>query len=196
MLPDRLFFLLLALCALLIPVSALGFSCIKVVAALVGRPAYLFDLFQREICQRGCQPTVPHWDLWTRNNSFVPAVRALMSRINVPHQEEALLKMGDDVAIIVKETCGPMLGGRHICSDPETLADFGNCFKRNFALASLKHIPVLLPMASEEACEEQYKYLKDDDLWERIIPQNMRDYASVCDQLEPDKKEPPKKDEL
>jgi hypothetical protein len=39
-------------------------------------------------------------------------------------------------------------------------------------------------MASEEACKEQYSFLEGDDLWERIIPNNMRDYASVCDQLE------------
>jgi hypothetical protein len=36
----------------------------------------------------------------------------------------------------IRESCGPMLGGGvHICSDSETLAGFGNCFKRNFLKA-------------------------------------------------------------
>jgi hypothetical protein len=108
-----------------------------------------------------------------------------MKRMNVPHQEEALLKMGDDVAVIIKRRCEPLLHGRHICSDPNTLADFGNCFKRNFLQASIKHLPVLLPMASEQACREQHKFLQQDELWEETIPQNMRDYASVCDKLSP-----------
>lgn len=177
---DRLLLLLF----LLHPVIAVGPTCIKVVSALVGRPTHIFNKFQSEICERGCQPTVPHWDLWTRNNSFVPAVRSLMKRMNVPHKEDALLKMGDDVAIIIKDRCGPMLHGRHICADPNTLADFGNCFKRNFVKASIKHLPVLLPMVSEQACKEQYKFLQGDELWERTIPNNMREYASVCDKLD------------
>ncbi|KAJ5114853.1 hypothetical protein NUU61_000612 [Penicillium alfredii] len=180
---------LLLLFVLLSPAAAIGASCIKVVSALVGRPTHLFNKFQSEICERGCQPTVPHWDLWTRNNTFVPAVRSLMKRMKVPHQEEALLKMGDDVAVIIKERCGPMLHGRHMCSDGETLAGFGNCFKRNFVKASIKHLPILLPMASEQACQEQYRFLQGDELWERTIPNNMREYASVCDKLEPAKHE-------
>lgn len=179
---DRL---LLLLFLVLSPVAAVGPSCFKVVSALVGRPSLLFDKFQSEICERGCQPIIPHWDLWTRNNTFVPAVRSLMKRMNVSHKEDALLKMGDDVAIIIKDRCAPMLHGGHICSDPTTLAAFGNCFKRNFVKASIKHLPVLLPMASEQGCKEQYKYLQSDELWEQTIPNNMREYASVCDKLGP-----------
>ncbi|KAJ5692251.1 hypothetical protein N7462_001674 [Penicillium macrosclerotiorum] len=182
--------LLLLLCLILSPVAAfVSPSCIKVVSALVGRPGHIFKKFQSEICERGCEPTIPHWDLWTRNNSFVPAVRSLMQRMNVPHKEEALLKMGDDVAVIIKEQCAPMLRGHHICSDPETLADFGNCFKRNFFKASLRHLPILLPMASEAACKEQYQFLQGEELWEVTIPNNMREYAGVCDQLGPHKHE-------
>ncbi|KAJ5813337.1 uncharacterized protein N7503_000087 [Penicillium pulvis] len=177
--------LLFLICLLLSPVAAIGPSCFKVVSALVGRPGHLFNKFQSEICERGCQPTIPHWDLWTRNNSFVPAVRSLMTRMNVPHKEEALLKMGDDVAVIIKERCAPMLHGRHICSDPTTLSDFGNCFKKNFLKASIKHLPILLPMASDAACKEQHKFLQGDELWEVTIPNNMREYASVCDKLGP-----------
>lgn len=178
---DRLFLVIVLLFS---PVTALGTSCFKVVSALVSRPAHLFGKFQSEICDVGCQPTVPHWDLWTRNNTFVPAVRSLMQRMNVPHKEEALLKMGDDVALKIKESCGPMLGGGvHICSDPETLAGFGNCFKRNFLKASIKHLPTLIPMASEESCKEQLRFLESDELWDTTIPQNMRDYAKVCDTL-------------
>ncbi|CEJ56983.1 hypothetical protein PMG11_05693 [Penicillium brasilianum] len=188
---DRL---LLLLFLALTPANAIGLSCIKVASALVGRPSHLFDLFQTEICERGCQPTIPHWDLWTRNNSFVPAVRSLMKRMNVPHKEEALLKMGDDVATIIKDQCGPMLGGRHICSDPVTLADFGNCFKRYFFKASLKHIPILLPMASDAACKEQYQYLQGDELWDVTIPNNMREYASVCNQLESESESMPRQE--
>lgn len=179
---DRLLFLLLLA---LTPVAALGPTCFKVVAALVGRPGHLFNKFQAEICERGCQPTIPHWDLWTRNNTFVPAVRSLMKSMDISHKEDALLKMGDDVAIIIKESCAPLLHGRHICSDPDTLADFGNCFKRNFVKASIKHLPTLLPMASEAGCKEQYKFLQGDELWEVTIPNNMREYASVCDKLVP-----------
>jgi hypothetical protein len=109
-----------------------------------------------------------------------------MQRMNVAHKEEALLKMGDDVAITIKQNCGPMLtGGRHICSDPETLAGFGNCFKRNFLKASIKHLPVLIPMASDASCKEQLKFLESDQLWDETIPNNMREYATVCDQLGP-----------
>jgi hypothetical protein len=179
---DSLLFLLLLV---LTPVAALGPTCFKVVAALVGRPGHLFKTFQTEICERGCQPTILHWDLWTRNNSFVPAVRSLMKRMDIPHKEDALLKMGDDVAIIIKDRCAPLLHGRHICSDPDTLADFGNCFKSNFVKASIKHLPILLPMASESGCKEQYKFLQGDELWDVTIPNNMRDYASVCDKLAP-----------
>jgi len=177
---------LILVLVLISPVTAIGISCFKVVSALVGRPTYLFNKFQSEICDSGCQPTVPHWDLWTRNNTFVPAVRSLMHRMNVPHKEDALLKMGDDVASTIKERCGPMLGGGiHICSDAETLAGFGNCFKNNFLKASIKHLPALIPMASDESCKEQLKFLEGDELWEDTIPQNMRDYAKVCDTLGP-----------
>lgn len=183
---DRL---LLLFFLVLVPVTAIGPTCIKVASALVSRPGHLFNKFQSEICDRGCQPTVPHWDLWTRNNSFVPAVRSLMKSMNVPNQEEKLLKMGDDVAIIIKDRCGPLLGGRHICSDPKTLAAFGNCFKLNFVKASIKHIPILMAMASEASCREQYRIVQSDELWEVTIPNNMREYAAVCDKLEPQRHE-------
>ena len=182
----RLFVCLLPLISfLLLPVSAkFGPSCFKVVAALASRPGDLYDKFQREICDRGCQPTVPHWDLWTRNNTFVPAVHSVLKRLNVPRQEQTMVELGDDVATIIKVRCGAALGDRHICADPNTLAGFGNCFKKNFLKAAIVHLPKLLPMASEEVCREQLAYLKDGHLWENIIPQNMRDYAQVCQDLE------------
>lgn len=173
------------LLSVFLPVStAFGTSCLKVVVALASRPSDLFDKFQREICDSGCQPTVPHWDLWTRNNTFVPAVHSILKRLNVPRQEQTMIELGDDVATIIKVRCGATLGDRHICVDPETLADFGNCFKRNFVKAAFAHLPKLLPMASEDVCREQLAYLKDGNLWDNVIPQNMRDYAAVCQDLE------------
>ncbi|KAL2831092.1 hypothetical protein BDW59DRAFT_140375 [Aspergillus cavernicola] len=170
---------------LLLPFTSAKFSptCIKVVTALASRPNDLFDKFQREICDQGCQPTVPHWDLWTRNNTFLPALRSVMQQLNSPKQEQAMLKLGDDVADIIKQRCGPKLQGRDICADAEILAAFGNCFKKNFVRAALANLPTLLPMASEPVCRKQLEYLKSDELWEEIIPNNMREYAKVCKQL-------------
>ncbi|KAL3475071.1 hypothetical protein BJX99DRAFT_230508 [Aspergillus californicus] len=177
--------LILALISLLLPITTAKFSpiCIQVVTALASRPNELFEKFQREICDRGCQPTVPHWDLWTRNNTFVPAVRSVMQQMNAPKQEEAMLKLGDDAADIIKRRCGPKLEGRDICADSEILAAFGNCFKKNFVKAALTNLPTLLPMASEPVCRKQLQYLKSDELWEETIPNNMREYAKVCKQL-------------
>ncbi|KAL4884816.1 ABC1 family-domain-containing protein [Aspergillus karnatakaensis] len=147
---------LLHLLLLLVPFTCAGFSsiCIKVVTALAARPNDLFNKFQHEICDRGCQPTVPHWDLWTRNNTFVPAVRSVMQTLNAPKQEEAMVKLGDDVADIIKRQCGPKLQGRHICADSHVLAAFGNCFKKNFVKAAISNLPTLLPMASEPVCRK------------------------------------------
>ncbi|KAF9892809.1 hypothetical protein FE257_000398, partial [Aspergillus nanangensis] len=163
--------------------AKIGPSCLKVVLALAGRPSELFEKFQREICDQGCQPTVPHWDLWTRNNTFVPAVRNMMKRLDAPRQEDVMLKLGDDAADIIKSRCGPKLQGRDICSDDETLAAFGNCFKTNFLRAAMKNLPSLLPLVSEEVCREQHEWLQKDQLWDEIIPNNMRAYASVCKTL-------------
>ncbi|KAJ0424235.1 hypothetical protein BJY00DRAFT_277411 [Aspergillus carlsbadensis] len=175
----------LSLLLFVLPLVSAKFSplCIKVVTSLAARPNDLFKKFQREICDRGCQPTVPHWDLWTRNNTFVPAVRSVMQQLNAPKQEEAMLKLGDEVADIIKRRCGPKLQGRDICADSEVLAAFGNCFKKNFVKGALANLPVLLPLASEAVCRKQLEYLKSDELWEEIIPNNMRDYATVCKQL-------------
>ncbi|KAL4743482.1 ABC1 family-domain-containing protein [Aspergillus similis] len=141
---------------LLLPYTTAIFSptCIRVVTALAARPNDLFNKFQREICDQGCQPTVPHWDLWTRNNTFVPAVRSLMQTLNAPKQEEAMLKLGDDAADIIKRQCGPKLEGRDICADSHTLAAFGNCFKTNFLKAAIANLPALLPMVSEPVCRK------------------------------------------
>jgi hypothetical protein len=185
-LPTMRFLLLPVILLLLIASTAtakLAPTCFKVVAALVSRPGELYDKFQREICDNGCHPTVPHWDLWTRNNTFLPAVRSVMKRLDVPRQEEAMVRLGDDAAKVIKQRCGPMLEGKHICSDPETLAAFGNCFKKTFVRSAITNLPVLLPMVSEALCQEQYAYLKDDKLWEETIPNNMREYAAVCRDL-------------
>ncbi|KAE8415109.1 hypothetical protein BDV36DRAFT_228465 [Aspergillus pseudocaelatus] len=163
--------------------AGINTSCLKVVTALAARPGDLFAKFQEHICDQGCRPTVPHWDLWTRNNSFLPAVRSVTKRLEAPRHEEAMIKLGDDAAEIIKRRCGPMLHGNDLCSDSETLANFGNCFKTNFVRAAIMNLPTLLPMVSEEVCREQYEYLKTDRLWEEIIPNNMRDYASVCQTL-------------
>lgn len=175
----------LLLLSLLLPLASAraGPTCLKVITVLVSRPGDIFDKFQREICDRGCQPTIPHWDLWARNNTFVPAVQNLMKRLDIPRQEEALIKLGDEAADIIKSRCGPALEGSHICADGEKLAGFGNCFKKNFFKSALMNLPVLMPMASEKACQEQYEYLKDDHLWEEIIPNNMREYAEACRSL-------------
>lgn len=172
----------LLLFLLLLPFATARFSpvCIKVVTALAARPNELFDKFQREICDQGCQPTVPHWDLWTRNNTFVPAVRSVMQTLDAPKQEEAMLKLGDDAADIIKRRCGPKLEGRDICADSHILAAFGNCFKKNFVRTAIANLPTLLPMASDEVCRRQLQYLESDELWEEIIPNNMRDYAREC----------------
>ncbi|GJP91867.1 hypothetical protein CBS63078_1604 [Aspergillus niger] len=167
---------------LFLPIITAKFSpiCIRVLGALTGRPNDLFTKFQREICDQGCQPTVPHWDLWTRNNTFLPAVRSLMKHVDNPRQEEAMVRLGDDVADVIKRQCGPLLQGRDICSDDETLAAFGTCFKKGFVRAALTNLPTLLPLASEEVCREQYEWLQKDELWEVIIPGKMREYAGVC----------------
>ncbi|KAL4906760.1 hypothetical protein BDW74DRAFT_127187 [Aspergillus multicolor] len=177
--------LLISLLIFLIPFTTAKFSpmCIKVVTALTARPNDLFDKFQREVCDQGCQPTVPHWDLWTRNNTFVPAVRSVMQTLNAPKQEEAMLKLGDEAADIIKRQCGPKLEGRDICADAHILAAFGNCFKKNFVKTAIVNLPKLLPMASEPVCRRQLEYLESDELWEEIIPNNMREYAKVCKQM-------------
>ncbi|GLA76935.1 hypothetical protein AtubIFM55763_008813 [Aspergillus tubingensis] len=154
--------------------------CIRVLTTLTGRPNDIFTKFQREVCDKGCQPTVPHWDLWTRNNTFLPAVRSLMEHVDNPRQEEAMVRLGDDVADVIKRQCGPLLQGRDICSDDETLAAFGTCFKKGFVRAALSNLPTLLPLAREEVCREQLEWLKKDELWEVIIPGKMREYAGVC----------------
>lgn len=177
---------LLALLSVLLYLSlatATGQSCLKVITALVSRPGDIFNHFQREICDRGCQPTVPHWDLWTRNHSFVPAVHSLVKRLNIPGHEEALIKLGDEAADRVKSQCGPMLEGTHICADPETVSAFGNCFKKSFLKSAIMNLPVLLPLATEEACRTQYEYLKGDELWDVVIPNNMREYGEACGSL-------------
>ncbi|RDW86290.1 uncharacterized protein DSM5745_02932 [Aspergillus mulundensis] len=176
---------ILSLLLLLFPLTTAKFSptCIKVVTALAARPNDLFNKFQREICDQGCQPTVPHWDLWTRNNTFVPAVRSVMQTLNAPKQEEAMLKLGDEAADIIKRQCGPKLEGRDICADSHILAAFGNCFKKNFVKTAIVNLPKLLPMASEPVCRKQLEYLESDELWDEIIPNNMREYAKVCRQL-------------
>ncbi|KJK67762.1 WD domain G-beta repeat [Aspergillus parasiticus SU-1] len=163
--------------------AGINTSCLKVVTALAARPGDLFAKFQEHICDQGCRPTVPHWDLWTRNNSFLPAVRSVTKRLEAPRHEEAMIKLGDDAADIIKRRCGPLLHGGDLCSDSETLAGFGNCFKTNFVRAAIMNLPTLLPMVSEEVCREQYEYLKTDRLWEEIIPNNMKEYASVCQTL-------------
>ncbi|KAL4970145.1 uncharacterized protein BDV14DRAFT_164446 [Aspergillus stella-maris] len=176
---------LLPLLLLFLPFTAAKFSpvCIKVVTALAARPNDLFNKFQREICDRGCQPTVPHWDLWTRNNTFLPAVRSVMQTLNAPKSEEAMIKLGDDAAHIIKQQCGPKLEGRDICSDSHILAAFGHCFKKYFVKTALTNLPTLLPIVSEPVCRKQLEYLESDELWEEIIPNNMREYAKVCKSL-------------
>lgn len=180
---PRIFVAVLLVALAQLASAKIGPTCLKLITALADRPSELFEKFQTEICDRGCQPTVPHWDLWTRNNTFIPAVRSVMQRLNVPGQEAALIKLGDDAAEVIKARCGPIIEGRNVCADPDTLAEFGNCFKRNFLRTAIVNLPVILPMASEEACQEQYQYLKDDDLWEVVIPNNMREYAEVCEKL-------------
>ncbi|KAE8342888.1 hypothetical protein BDV24DRAFT_173563 [Aspergillus arachidicola] len=130
--------------------AGINTSCLKVVTALAARPGDLFAKFQEHICDQGCRPTVPHWDLWTRNNSFLPAVRSVTKRLEAPRHEEAMIKLGDDAADIIKRRCGPLLHGGDLCSDSETLAGFGNCFKTNFVRAAIMNLPTLLPMVSEE----------------------------------------------
>ncbi|KAE8148786.1 hypothetical protein BDV25DRAFT_141432 [Aspergillus avenaceus] len=174
--------------------TAINTSCFKVITALAGRPSDLYNKFQQHICDQGCRPTVPHWDLWTRNNTFLPAVRSIMARLDAPRQEAALLKLGDDAADIIKRRCGPMLHGGHLCADAEMLAGFGNCFKKNFVRAALMNLPTLLPMVSEDVCREQLAYLETDQLWEEIIPENMQAYARDCQGLR--ELEERRKDEL
>ncbi|PWY92809.1 hypothetical protein BO70DRAFT_357947 [Aspergillus heteromorphus CBS 117.55] len=177
----RLFSLLLVW-AVSLPLITAKFSptCLRVLTALTSRPNDLFSKFQREICDQGCQPTVPHWDLWTRNHTFLPAVRSLMRDIDSPRQEEAMVRLGDDVADVIKRQCGPLLQGRDICADEETMAAFGTCFKKGFVRAALTNLGTLLPLASEPVCREQYEWLQKDELWEEIIPGKMREYAGVC----------------
>lgn len=91
-----------------------------------------------------------------------------------------MLKLGDDAADIIKRRCGPKLEGRDICADSHILAAFGNCFKKNFVRTAIANLPTLLPMASDEVCRRQLQYLESDELWEEIIPNNMRDYAREC----------------
>lgn len=168
------------------PVTAkFSTTCFKAIVALTSRPHALLEQFQQEICDQGCRPTVAHWDLWTRNQTFLPAVRSLLARVDHPdQQEEAMMRLGDEVAGLIKRQCGPLLdGGRDACADGETLTAFGTCFKKSFVRAALVHLPRLLPLASEPVCQAQYEWVQKNQLWEEIIPNKMREYAAVCGQL-------------
>ncbi|PYH47851.1 uncharacterized protein BP01DRAFT_335473 [Aspergillus saccharolyticus JOP 1030-1] len=159
-------------------------TCLKAIVALTSRPHAILEHFQHEVCDQGCRPTLSHWDLWTRNHTFVPAVRSLLVGADQPaQQEEAMKRLGDEVAALIKRQCGPILGGRDVCADRNTLAAFGTCFQKSFVRVALAYWPQLLPLASEPICRAQYEWVQQSRLWEEIIPGKMREYAGVCQQL-------------
>lgn len=183
--PLSLGLILLAVTTLWPSFVAAGFgSCLRAVSALTSRPGEVFDMYQREICDRGCRPTVSHWDLWTRNHTYVPAVRSVTRALQIPDHEEKLIRVGDDAAVMIRENCGAIIEDKNVCFDGETLAAFGNCFKKEFVKVIMRNIFTLLPLVSEDRCRIQYDFVKDEKLWNEVLPNNMREYAANCANLQ------------
>ncbi|KAJ9217620.1 hypothetical protein DTO166G4_802 [Paecilomyces variotii] len=183
-------FFLICSTALLLSVQPAGASlldlispnCIRLLTTINGRTDTLFSAYQKEICSKGCTPSVSDWDEWTYENVFLPTVEALVVQTGMTSTvRDRFLEMGNDVATMVKRDCRQLLQGKHFCAEPEALQDWGKCFKTRFVTVAIKKGVKLLPfITNAEICRRELLFFDRDELWHVILPGYMRLYAATC----------------
>ncbi|GAD92397.1 conserved hypothetical protein [Paecilomyces variotii No. 5] len=151
-------------------------NCIKLLTTINGRTDTLFYAYQKEICSKGCTPSVSDWDEWTYTNVFLPTVEALVVQTGMTDTvRERFLEMGNDVATLVKRDCRKQLQGKHFCAEPEALQEWGRCFKTRFVTVAIKKGVKLLPfITNPEICRRELLFFDRDELWHEILPGYMR----------------------
>ncbi|KAH8810819.1 hypothetical protein F5884DRAFT_260888 [Xylogone sp. PMI_703] len=157
-------------------------ECMKAIASLEGRFTSLSKSYQTEICAKGCKPSVDDWDEWTYQHAFLPFVDSVTTEMGLSEKfHNTWVQLGKDLAANVKKDCASLLEDTHFCANPDTLEQWGKCFKRNFLVLSAKNALKVFPLVTSELCKADYMYLTRDHLWQEVLPGYMKEYAATCD---------------
>lgn len=157
-----------------------GPTCMKIKDDIGDRPDKIFRQFNKQICKKGCQPTIEDIDKFAKHRLYEPFVKKVAKDIGVTQHQGALLALANDALDIVKEKCAAGLGKKNLCQDPATLTDFGTCLRGNLMPALMNNIGQLMPLVAEPLCKKEYDYLMKDELWEGTIPRYLKKYARTC----------------
>ncbi|KAE8362272.1 hypothetical protein BDV27DRAFT_159938 [Aspergillus caelatus] len=160
-----------------------GPSCTKMKEALGNKPDIIFKEFKTEVCDKGCKPVIAHYDKWAKTKAIHPLIEKVMKDMGIPQHAKVIKGLAADVAKVIKQDCGKILGKGHLCQNPETLARFGNCLKGNLMPVVMGKIGSLMPLVTEPMCAKELAYLEKDDLWEKVIPKYLNMYSKVCKKL-------------
>ncbi|EAW16633.1 uncharacterized protein NFIA_059880 [Aspergillus fischeri NRRL 181] len=157
----------------------IGPTCMKISDALGDRPAEVYKLFYKEVCQEGCQPDITHIDRWARQNVIKPLVAETTKKLGVPQQRKTIENLVQAVVQATKQDCVKKLGSSHLCQSPEKLEAFGQCLKGSLTTVLMSRVGELGPLLTEPMCQKAYDYLRKHDLWVEVIPRYFKKYAKL-----------------
>lgn len=190
--PSKMHFLWILVGTLATASAFIPSDCMKVIGSLDGRFNSLSELYQTEICAKGCEPSVDDWDEWTYEYAFLPFVDNVTKEMGLSQKfHDTWVQLGKDLAANVKRDCTPLLQGTHFCANSDALEQWGKCFKRNFIVLSVTNSLKLIPLITSELCQADYMYLDRDELWEVVLPGYMREYAATCQTDNAAEQQPP-----
>ncbi|KAF7907365.1 uncharacterized protein EAF01_004952 [Botrytis porri] len=103
--------------------------------------------------------------------------------MGIPQHALTIKRLANAVAKSVKKECAQALGKKHLCEDPKTLNNFGQCLKAQLLPVVMSYIGELMPLVTEPMCKKEFSYLQKSTLWEQLIPSYFDAYAKVCTKL-------------
>lgn len=163
-----------------------GPTCMKIKDELGNRPDRSLGKFKELVCDKGCKPTFKHFDRWGQKNALEPFIKKVAKDMGMPDEEKKFNSLAKKLVATVKADCiktipkGP---AGHFCQAPDNFKQFASCLKGTLVPAVMAHIDDLMPLVSEPNCKKEFAYLMKDDLWDRLIPSYMVEYANVCKKL-------------
>jgi hypothetical protein len=152
---------------------------------LGSKPDRIFTKFQKQICDKGCNPTIAHYDKWAKKNAVIPIIGKVMKEFGVVPPQKQTIDLAEEVAQTIKKKCASRLGGGgNLCEEPIVFSEFGNYIESNVMPAVMNYIGELMPFVAEPMCQKEKAYLEKPDLSEKVIASYLDKYARIGQKLQ------------
>lgn len=181
-------------------------TCEDIPGALGDKPKNLHNYFNQEVCQKSkCTSTINEGTSFIEDTVFPKLFEQFAKDLGISSGNKATIqKISKEVSQAIQQSCSQQHGGKKVCDDDEAVLQYGQCALKAAEPVINKQTKKMQKrqaedddndddedneddeddegsgLPSEEQCEKLEEVLTNEELWSKIIPGFIDQFAKQC----------------